>query len=235
MTPNRRRELAAKPLEIPEIISFPVEVDISNCDPLAAALIDAIRPGSAVVIADLSRTTFCDGAGIRCLLAAHDQAVGCGVELRAVIRSSAVWRLLVLLEGDQKLRVFPDMKAGLTGAPGVVRGSGPDDPASPVAGFLERSRDALRAARDVAQGVAGTEEMPERRSASNGDLLVNSVSARFSPRASMIPVIEQAKGILMFYEHCSADEAFDILRRASQRSSVPVRDIAANIVERTSG
>lgn len=54
-------------------------------------------------------------------------------------------------------------------------------------------------------------------------------------RVVTMPVIEQAKGILMFYEHCTADEAFDMLRRASQRSNVPVRDIAAAIVERTSG
>jgi AmiR/NasT family two-component response regulator len=48
-------------------------------------------------------------------------------------------------------------------------------------------------------------------------------------------VIEQAKGVLMAQAGCRPDEAFDILRRASQRTNVKVRDLAADIVERASG
>ena len=45
--------------------------------------------------------------------------------------------------------------------------------------------------------------------------------------------IEQAKGILMARQRCSADEAFDILRRASQRENRKLRDIADEMVRRT--
>ena len=34
---------------------------------------------------------------------------------------------------------------------------------------------------------------------------------------------------------CKPEEAFDILRRASQRTNVKVRDLAAEIVDKTSG
>ena len=44
-------------------------------------------------------------------------------------------------------------------------------------------------------------------------------------------VIEQAKGILMAAQRCSAEEAFDLLRRASQRENRKLRDIATQIVE----
>ncbi len=44
------------------------------------------------------------------------------------------------------------------------------------------------------------------------------------------PVIEQAKGILMVQHGCGPDEAFDLLRRASQRFNVPVRVLAARLV-----
>jgi PAS domain S-box-containing protein len=47
-------------------------------------------------------------------------------------------------------------------------------------------------------------------------------------------VIEQAKGILMAREHCSADEAFDMIRRASQRENRKLRLIAEDIVARAS-
>ncbi len=44
-------------------------------------------------------------------------------------------------------------------------------------------------------------------------------------------VIGQAKGILMAGEHCSADQAFDLLRRASQRENIKLRDIAQRIAD----
>jgi GAF domain-containing protein len=43
-------------------------------------------------------------------------------------------------------------------------------------------------------------------------------------------LIGQAKGILMERQHIDADQAFDILRRASQRSNLKLRDVAALIV-----
>ena len=44
-------------------------------------------------------------------------------------------------------------------------------------------------------------------------------------------MIEQAKGILMAQQRCGPDEAFDLLRRASQRANVKVSILAARIVE----
>jgi GAF domain-containing protein len=45
-------------------------------------------------------------------------------------------------------------------------------------------------------------------------------------------VIEQAKGILMARSKVDADEAFDMLRRASQRENRKLRDVAADLVDR---
>ena len=46
-----------------------------------------------------------------------------------------------------------------------------------------------------------------------------------------MPVIEQAKGIIMVQQRCGPEEAFDLLRRASQRTNVKVHVLAARIVE----
>jgi hypothetical protein len=62
------------------------------------------------------------------------------------------------------------------------------------------------------------------------ELLQQSACARLVARLETMPVIEQAKGIIMAQSRCGAAEAFDILRRASQRSNVPVRELAAQIV-----
>jgi AmiR/NasT family two-component response regulator len=46
--------------------------------------------------------------------------------------------------------------------------------------------------------------------------------------------IEQAKGIIMAQTHCTPDQAFEILRRASQRSNTKLRLLALDLVARTS-
>jgi AmiR/NasT family two-component response regulator len=49
-----------------------------------------------------------------------------------------------------------------------------------------------------------------------------------------MPVIEQAKGILMAQYRCPPEEAFDILRRASQSANVKISVLATQIVEQIS-
>jgi ANTAR domain len=64
------------------------------------------------------------------------------------------------------------------------------------------------------------------------ELLTESATARLQARLETMPVIEQAKGIIMEQRGCTAEQAFDILRQASQRSNVPVRELAVRIVGR---
>jgi AmiR/NasT family two-component response regulator len=46
-------------------------------------------------------------------------------------------------------------------------------------------------------------------------------------------VIEQAKGVLMAQRHVDSDQAFEMLREASQRYNRKLREIALGIVEGT--
>jgi len=64
------------------------------------------------------------------------------------------------------------------------------------------------------------------------DRLRHSAYARLQARLASMPVIEQAKGIIMAQYGCAEDQAFDVLRRASQRGNVKVRELAASIVAR---
>jgi GAF domain-containing protein len=49
------------------------------------------------------------------------------------------------------------------------------------------------------------------------------------------PLIDQALGIVMAQRRCTASQAFEVLRHASQSVNQPVRDLAAEIVATTSG
>ena len=61
--------------------------------------------------------------------------------------------------------------------------------------------------------------------------LRESALARLQAKLDTMPVIEQAKGVLMAECRCGPDEAFDLLRRASQSANVKVCILAARIVE----
>jgi GAF domain-containing protein len=45
-------------------------------------------------------------------------------------------------------------------------------------------------------------------------------------------VIEQAKGIVMGQRHCTAEEAFEVLAKASQAANRKLRDVATDLVHR---
>jgi len=61
--------------------------------------------------------------------------------------------------------------------------------------------------------------------------LRDSAFARMRAKLDTMPVIEQAKGVLMAQHRCGPEEAFDLLRRTSQRANVKVSVLAAQIVE----
>ena len=83
-----------------------------------------------------------------------------------------------------------------------------------------------QAARDRAQQVH--ELWLAARSGANP--LRYSAYARLQARLASMPAIEQAKGILMAQFGWPEDQAFDALRRTSQRENIKVRDLAAKIV-----
>ena len=66
----------------------------------------------------------------------------------------------------------------------------------------------------------------------DAELLRDLATARLQAQLETMPGIEQAKDMIMDQEGCTAEEAFDLLRKASQSSNLPVRKLAALIVAR---
>ena len=85
---------------------------------------------------------------------------------------------------------------------------------------LEQARARLQATVEQARNGRSRQEVSDA-----------SAYARLQARLETMPVIEQAKGILMAQQRCGPDEAFDLLRRASQRANIKVSVLAARIVE----
>ncbi len=104
-------------------MSFPAEVDVANADQVRAGLMAALGRGCPILIVDMSRTTFCDCAGVRALLCAASQALRAGVEMRVVARARPVLRTFEITGLQLALRVYPTAADAVRGPPETA-GSG---------------------------------------------------------------------------------------------------------------
>lgn len=103
--------------------------------------------------------------------------------------------------------------------------------AGELAESRRRTRENLQLIRDA---WSETARLQARRQASytDRDRLRSSAYARLQARLASLPVIEQAKGVLMAQYGWPEDQAFEALRRVSQRENIKVRDLAACVVAR---
>jgi AmiR/NasT family two-component response regulator len=111
---------------------------------------------------------------------------------------------------------------------------GPDEPLNDATSRMNAARsefDAqVRRYEDVRARLQSTFDQV-RDGRPRREVLHASAFARLRAQLETMPVIEQAKGILMAQYRCRPEEAFDLLRRASQRANVKVSVLAAQMVE----
>lgn len=93
------------------IVRMPAEIDIANAGRLVAELAAACDSGVGLVVADMTRTTFCDASGARVLVVAQKRATENGVELRVAVASARVRRVLILLGLDTIVPIYPTLDA----------------------------------------------------------------------------------------------------------------------------
>jgi anti-sigma B factor antagonist len=97
------------------VVVTPEEIDITNADGLRAALLEAAAhgPGPGRLVVDMSRTQFCDTAGIHALVAAHKRAEAGRGELRLVITGAAVLRIFAITGLDSVIPHFASLEDAL--------------------------------------------------------------------------------------------------------------------------
>jgi hypothetical protein len=110
-----------------------------------------------------------------------------------------------------------------------------DDRASALSQRVLRAQVQLaESMRHMADSMARLEVTRQaiQASRSQREALHDGAYARLQARLATLPAIEQAKGVIMAQTGCSPEEAFDLLRRASQRGNIPVRELALAVVAR---
>jgi anti-sigma B factor antagonist len=102
------RPIEAGPVPGPPtiVVTLPAEIDVGNSGLVQAALAGALASAPKVVIADGTGTGFCDCSAIAALMFIHHQATAAGAQLRVVVSSAAVRRVLELTGADHVLLVY---------------------------------------------------------------------------------------------------------------------------------
>jgi anti-sigma B factor antagonist len=99
----------------PAIITMPAEIDITNADQVRQALLSAVERQVTVLIVDMSRTRFCDSAGVQAVIAAYRQGAMTGTQLRLV--AAAVLRIFTVIGADQLIPTYPTVESALADTP----------------------------------------------------------------------------------------------------------------------
>jgi anti-sigma B factor antagonist len=97
------------------VVALPVEIDITNADQVREELLSVINEGAVMLIADLGTTTFCDSAGVGALVRTFRRASASDGEMRLVVSTLPVLRVLAITGIDRLLDVYPSVTAALAG------------------------------------------------------------------------------------------------------------------------
>lgn len=110
------------------VVAAPEEIDITNAPELRSALLEAAAHGHGSLVADLSRTEFCDSSGLHTLLAAHKRATAAGGDMLLVLRGDAVLRVFTVTGVDRIIPNFTSLEEALaqTSANGPNGRNGPN-------------------------------------------------------------------------------------------------------------
>jgi anti-sigma B factor antagonist len=95
------------------VIRLPAEIDIANADQIREDLLSVLDQGAVLLVADMSETTFCDSAGVGALARTFRRAEASQSEMRLVVSTRAVRRVLTLTGVDRLLDIYPDVATAL--------------------------------------------------------------------------------------------------------------------------
>ena len=99
------------------VVTAPEEIDITNVPELRSALLRAAADGNGTLVADLTRTRFCDSSGLHTLLTAHKRALAEGGELLLVIGNATVLRVFALTCIERMIPNFTSLDDALAHMP----------------------------------------------------------------------------------------------------------------------
>ena len=108
------------------VVTLPEEIDVTNAETVQDELLAALNQSAILLIADMSRTNFCDSSGVSAMVRVFRQAVAGGTAMRLVVSTPGVQRVLSITGVDRLVDVFPSIAASLAGPYGQPDQAQPD-------------------------------------------------------------------------------------------------------------
>jgi anti-anti-sigma factor len=94
-------------------MSFPGQVDVFNAGLIREQMLAVINRGAAVLIGDMTDTISCDHAGAEVIAHVYQRALAGGTDLRLVVSSEIVQRVLATGGVDEVVSLYPFVSASL--------------------------------------------------------------------------------------------------------------------------
>src|SRR5580693_4184168 len=94
-------------------VLLPVHIDVSNAGQIREVLLAVINQGAEALIADMTATVSCDHAGADAVARAYQRAVVSRTELRLVVTSEVVLRMLGMTGVGRLVPAYPSVEAAL--------------------------------------------------------------------------------------------------------------------------
>ena len=95
------------------LVALPEHIDVSNAGQIREELLSVINRGAEALIADMTATLSCDHAGANAVARAYQRAVVSRTELRLVVTSGVVLRMLGMTGVGRLVPVYPSVEAAL--------------------------------------------------------------------------------------------------------------------------
>jgi anti-sigma B factor antagonist len=96
------------------VVALPEHVDVASAGQIQQGLLSVIDHGATALIADMTATISCDHAGAGAVVRAFRRAVIGGTELRLVVTTQQVSRMLSLIGVDRLVGTCPSQEAVAT-------------------------------------------------------------------------------------------------------------------------
>ncbi len=95
------------------LVALPEDIDVSNAGRIREELLSVINRGAEALIVDMTATLSCDHAGAEAVARAYQRAVVSRTELRLVVTSAVVLRMLGMTGVGRLVPVYPSVEAAL--------------------------------------------------------------------------------------------------------------------------
>ncbi len=116
------------------VVVLPEHIDLSNSADIRGELLSVINRGATALIADMSATVSCDNSGADAVARAYRRAFSNGTDLRLVVVSPIVRRMISISGVDRLVSLYPSLEAALAAATPAERALAPAVIGSAMAG-----------------------------------------------------------------------------------------------------